>query len=63
MVDKGRSERVFEVRDMIYLKFQLYRQSSIAIRKQVKLAAKYYAPFEVLQRIGAVAYKLKLPKE
>ena len=60
--DKNRSERELEVGDAVYLKLQPYRQTSIAVRKCLKLSSKYYGPFTVLEKMGAVAYKLKLPE-
>ena len=59
--DKHRTERCFEVGDTVFLKMQPYIQSSIAPRANHKLAFKYFGPFEILARVGAVAYKLKLP--
>lgn len=59
--DKRRSERVFQVGDMIYLKLQLYRQSSIAVRKNLKLCSKYFGPYQAINRVGQIAYKLQLP--
>ncbi|XP_026396825.1 uncharacterized protein LOC113291515 [Papaver somniferum] len=58
---KKRVERVFAVEDLVFMKLQPYMQSSVAMRKNFKLSSKYYGPFEVLQKIRVVAYKLKLP--
>jgi hypothetical protein len=59
--DKHRSERQFQVGDRVYLKLQLYVQSSLATQANQKLSFKFFGPFKILERIGAVAYKLQLP--
>ncbi|GMI86211.1 hypothetical protein HRI_002290400 [Hibiscus trionum] len=59
--DKQRSERQFQVGDEVYLKLQPYRQSSIALRSNLKLAARFYGPYKVIKKIGLVAYQLALP--
>lgn len=59
-VDMKRTERSFEVGDWVYLKMQPHQQLSMKSRWCVKLSPKFYGPFEILQRIGPVAYKLKL---
>lgn len=59
--DKKRSERVFAVGDKVFLKFQPYVQSSLAPRANQKLAFKFFGPFTIIEKIGAVAYKLQLP--
>ena len=49
--------------DQVLLKLQPYVQTSVASRPFPKLALKYYGPFAVLERVGAVAYKLALPPD
>ena len=44
-----------------YLKLQPYKQTSVAVRRNLKLTAKYYGPYQVEQKVGTVAYKLQLP--
>ncbi|WVZ95116.1 hypothetical protein U9M48_040918 [Paspalum notatum var. saurae] len=59
--DKHRSECSFDVGDMVFVKLQPYVQSSLSIRSNQKLAFRFYGPFQILERIGSVAYRLALP--
>lgn len=60
--DKKRTERTFNVGEFVYLKLQPYVQSSVAPRAHHKLLFKYYGPYQVVERVGEVAYRLALPE-
>ena len=59
-VDKHRSERSFEVGDWVFLRLQPFKQTSLALRVNRKLAPPFYGPIKVLQKVGQVANKIEL---
>jgi hypothetical protein len=61
--DQKRTERTFEVDDMVYLMLQPYRQSTLRRSGAEKLKPRYYGPFRIIKRVGEVAYELELPAD
>lgn len=60
-VDKQRIERVLQVGDLVYFKVYPYKQTSLAMRSNIKLTTKFYGPYTVIEKVGPVAYRLQLP--
>ncbi|GJZ35283.1 hypothetical protein Tco_0581100 [Tanacetum coccineum] len=52
----------FEVGDRVLLRVSPWK-GVVRFGKSGKLAPRYVGPFEILERIGLVAYRLRLPEE
>lgn len=63
LLSKQRSDREFGIGDLVYVKLQQYRQSLVAHKVNQKLASIFYGSCKILDRIGAVAYRLELPPD
>jgi hypothetical protein len=57
--DKNRNHREFKVGDHVFMKVKANR-SSLKLGSCAKLAARFCGPFEILERIGPVAYMIAL---
>lgn len=60
--DDGRRELEFQVGDWVFLKILLMK-GVIRIGKKGKLNSRYVGPFEIIERVGPVAYRLALTFE
>ncbi|GKC32729.1 hypothetical protein Tco_1040023, partial [Tanacetum coccineum] len=61
-IDKRRKPLEFEVGDRVLLKVSPWK-GVVRFGKKRKLAPRYVRPFEIIERVGPVAYRLKLPQE
>ncbi|GJS24558.1 hypothetical protein Tco_0453190 [Tanacetum coccineum] len=52
----------FSVGDKVLLKV-LPRKGVVRFSKRSKLSPRYVEPFEIVERVGPVAYRLRLPQE
>ncbi|GKB26534.1 hypothetical protein Tco_0865935, partial [Tanacetum coccineum] len=60
--DKRHKPLEFEVGDQVLLKVTPWK-GVVYFGKKGKLTPRYVGPFEILERIGLVAYRLRLPEE
>ena len=60
--DKRRKDLEFEVEDRVFLKLSIWK-GVVRFGKRGKLSPRYTGPFEIVERVGPVAYRLDLPKE
>ena len=60
--DLHRQSRDFEVGSFVFLKVSPWK-GKIRFGKKGKLSPRFIGPFEILKRVGEVAYKVALPPE
>ena len=61
-VNLKRNDIEHEVRDKVFLKVSLWKKIFRFGRKE-KLSSRFIGPYEILERVGPVAYRLALPLE
>ncbi|GKE71018.1 putative reverse transcriptase domain-containing protein [Tanacetum coccineum] len=61
-VDNRRKPLEFSVSDKVLLKVSPWK-GVVRFGKRSKLSSRYVGPFEVVERVGPVAYQLRLPQE
>ena len=62
LADQHRFNKSFSVGDWVYIKLQPYRQSSLLVKGYNKFSPRFFGPFQIVQRIGDVVFKVALPE-
>jgi hypothetical protein len=62
LYDEKHQEEEFVEGEWVFLKLHPYCQASVYLRKNTKLSALFYGPFQIIKKISPVAYKLDLPQ-
>jgi len=60
VADRHKSDRKYEIGDRVYVKLQSYIQILVSFRPNAKLSPKYFGPYQILDKVGEVSYKLGL---
>ena len=61
-VDNRRRDLEFQVRNQVFLRISPWKRV-LRFGKKGKLSPRYMGPYDIVERIGEVAYRLRLPPE
>jgi len=61
--DVSRCELQFTIGDWVYVRLRPHKQTSVTSQTFGKLQKWFFGPFQITNKIGAVAYELALPLE
>jgi len=63
LADDKRRDVNFTIGQWVYVKLRPFRQRTVAGLIHPKLSKRYFGLFQVIERVGQVSYRLKLPEE
>ena len=63
VADRRRREVQYAEGDQVLVRLRPHRQTSASGTAHSKLAKRFYGPFQIIKRIGSVAYQLQLPPD
>lgn len=59
--DKLHRDLAYQVGDWVWLRLHHRTATGITDNSRSKLSPRFYGPFQILERVGSVAYRLRLP--
>lgn len=64
LANKDRSDVCFNVGYWVFLPLQPHRQTSVRQQRRThKLSRRFFKPFQIMEKISSVAYRLDLPAD